>query len=124
MAMDPLTTLAPLAIAVCGADLAAQVDGKPLPLWASLTVDRGSRISFKGRVAGCRAYLAVRGGLGRYGAGAGGAGAAATVSASGSASPLVKSCKAAFASGSPWAAARRYQATASSRFLGTPSPIS
>ncbi|MHB1417471.1 MAG: 5-oxoprolinase subunit C family protein, partial [Chloroflexota bacterium] len=58
-----LRVTAPCLIAVTGADLGLRLDGRPAPLWQALHVGPGSVLDFTGRVAGCRAYLAVAGGL-------------------------------------------------------------
>lgn len=50
-------------IAVGGADLALRVNGQPIPTWMSAFVRKGWRIEFSGLVSGCRAYLAVAGGI-------------------------------------------------------------
>ncbi len=50
-------------IAVTGADLGLRLDGRPLPPWMSMFVRRGCIIEFSGRKRGCRAYLAVAGGI-------------------------------------------------------------
>jgi biotin-dependent carboxylase-like uncharacterized protein len=50
-------------IAVGGADLGLRVNGQPIPPWMSAYVRQGWRISFSGRRDGCRAYLAVAGGI-------------------------------------------------------------
>lgn len=50
-------------IAVTGGDLSLHVQGRRMPLWTALYVRRGWTISFKGRQSGCRAYLAVAGGI-------------------------------------------------------------
>jgi len=50
-------------IAVTGADLSFRVNGRPLPLWMAVFVRRGWIIEFGGRKTGCRAYLAVAGGI-------------------------------------------------------------
>jgi antagonist of KipI len=54
-------------IAVCGADLSPQVDGpggnQALPHGRPVLVEAGSRLRFGSRIAGARAYLAVRGGF-------------------------------------------------------------
>jgi biotin-dependent carboxylase-like uncharacterized protein len=52
-----------LTIGVAGADLAAQHDGRPLPLWRSVRIGKGERIVFGTPVKGLRAYLAVAGGF-------------------------------------------------------------
>ncbi|MFH1227316.1 MAG: biotin-dependent carboxyltransferase family protein [Planctomycetota bacterium] len=51
-------------IAVTGADFPVTLDGQPMPMWQSLKVNhRGSVISFGVAGTGCRAYLAIRGGI-------------------------------------------------------------
>ena len=50
-------------IATAGADLALRVNGWPLPPWAAIFVRRGWLIEFGERKAGCRAVLAVAGGI-------------------------------------------------------------
>ncbi len=50
-------------IAVTGADLGLRLDGRPLPPWMAIFVRRGWIIEFSGRKRGCRAYLAVAGGI-------------------------------------------------------------
>ncbi len=58
-----LRATAPCLVAVTGADLTFQVNGREMPMWMSVFVRRGSVISFGGRRRGCRAYLAVAGGI-------------------------------------------------------------
>ncbi|KAK9838176.1 hypothetical protein WJX81_006705 [Elliptochloris bilobata] len=51
--------------AICGADFAAEVDSKPVPLWESFVVPQGSTLTV-GSLAGgrgARCYIAVAGGL-------------------------------------------------------------
>ena len=50
-------------IAVAGADLSFRVNGRPLPLWMAIFVRRGWIIELGERKRGCRAYLAVAGGI-------------------------------------------------------------
>lgn len=50
-------------VAVCGADLNAQLDGKPLPLWKSVPVRAGQSLSFGAAARGAWVYLCVAGGL-------------------------------------------------------------
>jgi biotin-dependent carboxylase-like uncharacterized protein len=50
-------------IAVGGADLGLRINGQPLPPWMSAYVRKGWIIEFGGRRTGCRAYLAVAGGI-------------------------------------------------------------
>jgi urea carboxylase len=51
-------------IALAGADMGAELDGQPLANWAAHTVSAGSILKLGAvQSAGCRAYLAVRGGF-------------------------------------------------------------
>jgi len=50
-------------IAIAGADLSAIINDKPAPLWESLLIKRGEVLSFSKLKSGCRAYLAVAGGI-------------------------------------------------------------
>ncbi len=50
-------------IALCGADLSATVDGMAVPTWRPVVVRAGSTLAFGKPVSGCRAYLALAGGV-------------------------------------------------------------
>jgi urea carboxylase len=50
-------------IAICGADLSARLDGRPLRPDRAVEVPAGGVLEFGACVAGLRAYLAVRGGF-------------------------------------------------------------
>jgi biotin-dependent carboxylase-like uncharacterized protein len=50
-------------IAITGGDLGAKIDDKPVPMWQTLLVNKGQRLSFSGRRSGLRAYLLLAGGL-------------------------------------------------------------
>jgi antagonist of KipI len=50
-------------IAVTGADLSFRLNGRLLPSWMAVFVRRGWTIEFGKRKRGCRAYLAVAGGI-------------------------------------------------------------
>ncbi|RQD72240.1 MAG: biotin-dependent carboxyltransferase [Tindallia sp. MSAO_Bac2] len=52
-----------MVIAVTGGDLGAVLEGEALPLWQSVLVQSGQKIAFKAVKKGCRAYLAVAGGI-------------------------------------------------------------
>lgn len=52
-----------LLVAITGADLSPQRNGRPLPLWTSCFLAAGDRLTFGARRHGARAYLAVQGGL-------------------------------------------------------------
>jgi antagonist of KipI len=49
--------------ALAGADLGAALDGEPVPAFRPCAARAGSVLSFAGPRAGCRAYLAVAGGV-------------------------------------------------------------
>lgn len=51
------------AIAVTGADLSPTMNGNSIPLWQSILVPHGGRLSFGKQRAGTRAYLAIAGGI-------------------------------------------------------------
>ncbi len=50
-------------IAVTGADLRPSVNGIGIPLWTSVLVETGSRLTFGARRAGARGYMAIAGGI-------------------------------------------------------------
>lgn len=50
-------------VAVTGADLMPYVDGRDIPLWTSLLVKAGGRLTFGTRRRGARCYLAIAGGV-------------------------------------------------------------
>ena len=50
-------------VAVTGADLGAEVNGREAPMWTGIFLAAGDRLSFAGRRSGMRAYVAVSGGL-------------------------------------------------------------
>ncbi|WP_332698300.1 biotin-dependent carboxyltransferase family protein [Halalkalibacter lacteus] len=52
-----------LLIAITGGDLAPTIDKLPIPLWKPVYVRKGSVLQFGPCRSGCRAYLAVAGGL-------------------------------------------------------------
>lgn len=58
-----LRVLAPVRLALTGAELSATVDGLPLALWRTQTLTPGQTLRFGRRVLGARAYLAVTGGF-------------------------------------------------------------
>ncbi len=49
--------------AITGGDLGAQLNGQPLAPWTSFVVNDGDLLSFTAPISGCRAYLAIGGGL-------------------------------------------------------------
>jgi len=58
-----LRVLQDTAIALTGADLAPTLNGDPIPMWETFPVSRGDKIAFLRLKTGCRAYLAVSGGI-------------------------------------------------------------
>lgn len=50
-------------VVITGADLGPVLDGQPFPMWVATTVPAGSTLAFTGGSRGCRAYLAVAGGI-------------------------------------------------------------
>jgi biotin-dependent carboxylase-like uncharacterized protein len=50
-------------IAICGADFDVSADGQPVGLGVTTPIRAGTRIQFRRRRAGARAYLAIAGGL-------------------------------------------------------------
>lgn len=50
-------------IAICGGDLSPSIDGDAVPAWRPVYVKRGGTLRFGGCRSGCRAYLAVAGGI-------------------------------------------------------------
>lgn len=54
---------APRIIAVTGGDLEPALNGAPIPLWQTVAVGEGDVLTFRGCRSGCRAYVAVAGGI-------------------------------------------------------------
>jgi biotin-dependent carboxylase-like uncharacterized protein len=50
-------------VAVCGADMRATLDGEPVPNGSGLLARRGAELACGSAATGCRAYLAVHGGI-------------------------------------------------------------
>lgn len=50
-------------VAVCGADMQGMLNGQKIRNWSSFWVTAGSELAFDYAVSGCRAYLAVHGGI-------------------------------------------------------------
>ena len=50
-------------VAITGADLSPAIDGNSVPLWTTLAIRAGSRLTFGTRRNGARAYLSVAGGF-------------------------------------------------------------
>ncbi|RED63828.1 KipI family sensor histidine kinase inhibitor [Cohnella lupini] len=50
-------------VAICGADLSATVDEAGIPMNRPVFLRRGAKLNFGTAVSGCRAYLAVAGGI-------------------------------------------------------------
>jgi len=58
-----IMALADSVIAVTGADMQPAINGKPFRMWRSQFLQKGDTLSFRGLRSGCRAYLAVGGGI-------------------------------------------------------------
>ncbi len=58
-----LVARAHVLVATTGADFEPHVNGEPVPTWTGVLLAAGDELSFKGRRAGARAYVAVAGGL-------------------------------------------------------------
>ncbi len=58
-----LTALSEVAIALTGAHMQPRINGSPVPMWRTLVMGKGDRLSFKGIRSGFRAYLAAGGGI-------------------------------------------------------------
>jgi antagonist of KipI len=58
-----LKALGNMRMAITGADLSPEIDGEPAPMWRAFHVPEGSVLSFGPPKSGCRAYLAVSGGI-------------------------------------------------------------
>lgn len=59
-----LRFLGPALIAICGAPMEVKIDGKPMPMWTRHRIEGGQRLAIgKTTGGGCRAYLAIYGGL-------------------------------------------------------------
>ncbi|SFH69899.1 biotin-dependent carboxylase uncharacterized domain-containing protein [Tindallia magadiensis] len=52
-----------MVIALTGADLAAALEGEKIPLYHTVLVRSGQKLTFKGIQEGCRSYLAIAGGI-------------------------------------------------------------
>lgn len=50
-------------VALSGADMRGELEGRPVRAWTAFPVQAGSSLSFGSAAAGCRAYLAVHGGI-------------------------------------------------------------
>ncbi|OAS16991.1 biotin-dependent carboxyltransferase family protein [Paenibacillus oryzisoli] len=50
-------------VAICGADMRAELDGYSAPMWQPFVLHKGSKLSVGYAVEGCRSYLAVHGGF-------------------------------------------------------------
>jgi antagonist of KipI len=50
-------------VAVCGGDLSPTIGGKPVPMRRPVCVAKGAQLAFGECLSGCRAYLAISGGI-------------------------------------------------------------
>ncbi|TDF41542.1 biotin-dependent carboxyltransferase [Alteromonadaceae bacterium M269] len=53
----------PMLLCLCGAESDLTVNGQSVPMWQSFAVKAGDSIEIKAPTKGCRAYLAVNGGI-------------------------------------------------------------
>jgi antagonist of KipI len=58
-----LTALADAVVCLCGSELGAALDGRPMPAWKCLRVPAGGKISFPGGGRGVWGYLCAAGGI-------------------------------------------------------------
>lgn len=59
-----LRFVAPAVVALCGAPMETKLDGHDVPMWTSMRIEAGSKLSIgKTTGGGCRSYLAVYGGF-------------------------------------------------------------
>ncbi len=58
-----LTALSEIAIAVTGADTQPRINTAPVPMWRTLVMQKGDRLSFKGIRNGLRGYVTIGGGI-------------------------------------------------------------
>ena len=58
-----ILVLADVVIAITGADMQPAINGEPVQMWRSQFVHKGDILSFRGPRNGCRAYLAIGGGI-------------------------------------------------------------
>lgn len=50
-------------VSICGGDMAATLDGAPVPLWQSVAVSAGQVLELGSAITGARTYLAIAGGI-------------------------------------------------------------
>lgn len=50
-------------IAITGGNLQPEVNNQPAPMWTSFPIQAGDILKFNGSLSGCRAYVAVAGGI-------------------------------------------------------------
>ena len=59
-----LLFLGPAVVAICGAPMEVNLDGKPIPMWSRVRVNGKQKLTIgKTTGGGCRSYLAIYGGL-------------------------------------------------------------
>jgi len=58
-----LKALSETAVAITGADLGPQVNGKGIKMWSVVSLSPGDTLSFSKVNSGCRAYIAIAGGV-------------------------------------------------------------
>lgn len=50
-------------VALCGADMRPQANGRPVPMWRPVHLSGGTLLTLSRAVAGCRTYIAFAGGM-------------------------------------------------------------
>jgi biotin-dependent carboxylase-like uncharacterized protein len=58
-----LQALADVQIAITGGDCSPRISDHSAPMWQTLTIQKGDVLSFGKMESGCRAYIAIRGGI-------------------------------------------------------------
>jgi biotin-dependent carboxylase-like uncharacterized protein len=58
-----LQALAKIQIAITGGSISPKINGENVPMWQTLNMQEGDALSFGKMESGCRAYLAIKGGI-------------------------------------------------------------
>jgi KipI family sensor histidine kinase inhibitor len=58
-----LQAMAETQIAITGGDSSPQINGRDVPMWHTLKLQKGDKVSLGKMESGCRAYVSVRGGI-------------------------------------------------------------
>ncbi|SIS49401.1 5-oxoprolinase subunit C family protein [Salimicrobium flavidum] len=60
---DELSLQEAALISITGADMNPEIDGKPLPMWRPVYVEKGKKLLFRNAGQGLRTYVAIEGGI-------------------------------------------------------------